>query len=47
MSSLYWPVWNENRWGEGVWYEVDGKKLTLYATWEKTAETPKPPVQIK
>ena len=47
MSSLYWPVWNENRWGEGVWYEVDGKKLTLYATWEKTAETPKPPVTNK
>ena len=47
MSSLYWPVWNENRWGEGEWYEVDGKKLTLYATWEKTAETPKPPVTNK
>ena len=47
LTGLYWPEWDENRWGEGDWYEVTGRKMTLYATWEKTAETPKPPVTNK
>ena len=47
LTGLYWAEWNKDRWNEGDWYELDGKKLTLYATWEKTAETPKPPVTNK
>ena len=42
LTGLYWPEWDENRWGEGDWYEVTGRKMTLYATWEKTAETVTP-----
>lgn len=47
LTGLYWAEWNKDRWNEGDWYELDGKKLTLYATWEKTADTPKPPVTNK
>ena len=47
LTGLYWAEWNKDHWNEGDWYELDGKKLTLYATWEKTADTPKPPVTNK
>ena len=47
LTGLYLAEWNKDRWNEGDWYELDGKKLTLYATWEKTADTPKPPVTNK
>ena len=38
LTGLYWAEWNKDRWNEGDYYELDGKKLTLYATWEKTGE---------
>lgn len=36
ITALYWHEWSPESWGEGVWYEVDGNKITLYATWEKS-----------